>query len=198
LEEVIVSSGIANRTRAETAHLIGCFFNLLVLRMDHLSGEETFRQLLAHVREVALDAYAHQDVPFQWLLRELRVERAPGSRPFAQVFFELNNIPPKIELPGLEVRSLGVEQGTGDFDLALFIEEHPDRMVASLHYATALYLEATIDRLLAGYEDLLAEAVRDPDLPLHGIAVFPAEESPMPSHLFSGDLEPVLEAGEAP
>lgn len=191
-DEVVISSGVANRTRLETEHLIGCFFNLLALRVD-LSEDPTFRQLLAQVRETTLGAYAHQDLPFQKLLQELKVEGTPGIRPFHQVFFEFNHIPPQLELPALEVRSLEMDQGTGDFDLALFIAEHTDRMVVSLHYATALFLGSTIDRLLSGYERLLAQVARDPDLPLRSFAVSPAEEGAVLSSLFTGDLDSGLE-----
>jgi hypothetical protein len=191
-DEVVISSGVANRTRLETEHLIGCFFNLLALRVD-LSEDPTFRQLLAQVRETTLGAYAHQDLPFQKLLQDLKVEGAPGIRPFHQVFFEFNHIPPRLELPALEVRSLEMDQGTGDFDLALFIAEHTDRMVVSLHYATALFLGSTADRLLGGYERLLAQVARDPDLSLRGIAVSPAEEGTVLSSLFTGDLDSGLE-----
>jgi amino acid adenylation domain-containing protein len=197
LEDLVVSSGIANRTRSETERLIGCFFNLLALRID-LSGDPTFRQILSLVREVILGAYSHQDLPFQRLLQELKVERAPGLVPFAQVFFELNNVPPGLDLPGLQVRSLGVEQGAGNFDLAMFVEQHSDRVAVSLHYATALFLGPTIERLLAEYGHLLAQVVRDPEVPLSRLAVFAGDDGAALARLFTGDLDPGLGAEGAP
>jgi amino acid adenylation domain-containing protein len=188
LDEVIVAGGVANRNRPETEPLIGCFFNLLALRID-LAGDPSFRQLLARTREVTLAAYAHQDLPFQRLLQELKVERLPGVVPFSQVFFELNVVPPSLELPGLQARDLGARRESGNFDLAFFVEAQDDLIAVSAHYATGLFLGVTIERLLAGYERLLAGAAGDPDLPLARLAVFAEDDGEALAHLFTGDLE---------
>ena len=207
IEDVVVGSGIANRTRVETERSIGCFANLLALRTD-LSGDPTLRQLLARVRDTALAAHAHQDLPFQTLLAALQLERDPSYPPLSQVLFELHNTPPaSLSLAGLEVSAVAPDRGAGDFDLALFVEETAGRLVASLHYNVDLFLEATAGRLLGSYERLLAQAARDPDLALSRLAAPVRSEAPGAhglAALFTGDLEapaaetsPGLAAGEA-
>ena len=122
-EDVAVGSAIANRNRAETEGLIGFFVNMLVLRSD-LSGDPTFRALLQRVREVALGAYAHQDLPFEKLVEELQPERDLSRQPLFQVGFVLQNTPlPRLELPGLRIAPLEIDNGTSKFDLTLMLRE---------------------------------------------------------------------------
>jgi amino acid adenylation domain-containing protein len=197
IEDVVVGSGIANRTWVETERSIGCFANLLALRTD-LSGDPSLRQLLARVRDTALAAHAHQDLPFQKLLAALRLERDRSYSPLSQVLFELHNTPPaSLALGALQVSAIVLDRGAGDFDLALFVEEDGGRLVASLHYNLDLFCEATASRLLAGFELLLAQAARNPDVPLSRLSTPVTIEmsgSRQLTSLFTGDLEAQAEA----
>ncbi|HEX6288832.1 MAG TPA: amino acid adenylation domain-containing protein [Herpetosiphonaceae bacterium] len=169
--DILVGSPIANRTRAEIEGLIGFFVNTLVLRTD-LSGNPTFRELLKRVREAALGAYAHQDVPFERLVEELQPERNLSHNPIFQVMFSLENAPlPPLRLSGLTLEMLDVQTGTTKFDLTLFAipDAHGMRIVAE--YRTDLFDAATIERFLAHYHHLLAYVAEHPacsiaDLPL--------------------------------
>src|SRR5215469_1658783 len=162
-EDLIVGSPIANRNRREVENLIGFFANTLVMRTD-VSGNPTFRQLLARVREVALDAYAYQDLPFEKLVEELRLERSLSHNPLFQVMFALQNAPAeKIELPGLSLLLLPVSKGTSLFDLTLCIVESEQGLLMRLEYNTDLFDMSTISRLMERYQNLLETFIADPD-----------------------------------
>src|SRR5262249_1074505 len=108
-ENIVVGSGIANRNRRETENLIGFFVNMLVLR-NNFSGNPTFTELLAQVREVALSAYVHQDLPFDLLVDELQAERDLGNTPLFQVVFTLQNAPMSaLELPGVRLAPWAID-----------------------------------------------------------------------------------------
>ena len=154
-EDIVVGSPIAGRTRVETEGLIGFFVNTLVLRTD-LTGNPTFRTLLARVREVCLDAYAHQDVPFEKLVEELKPERTLSQSPLFQVMFVLQNAPrTTLALPGLTLTPLRVESGTAKFDLTVFVTATDAGLQTLAEYNTDLFDAATIDRLLGHFQTLL-------------------------------------------
>ena len=135
---MLVGSPIANRTRAETEGLIGFFVNTLVLRTD-LSGNPTFRELLRRVQEVALGAYAHQDLPFEKLVEELQPERNLSHTPLFQVMFVLQNAPTSaLELPGLTVSRVRVDKGTAKFDLTLTLVEGHERVEGDVWSTTPI------------------------------------------------------------
>jgi amino acid adenylation domain-containing protein len=173
-EDVVVGTPIAGRTHSELEGLIGLFVNTLVLRTD-LSGNPTFRELLARVREVTLGAYAHQDVPFDMLVKELQPERSLGHSPLFQVMFVFQNAPLlPTEFPGLELTFLPVETGTAKFDLtvALFPLDtlpHAERDVydrgfrVEYEYNTDLFDAATITRMMGHYQTLLEGIVSGPE-----------------------------------
>jgi aspartate racemase len=118
-DDILVGSPIAGRTRTETEALIGFFVNTLVLRTS-LHGNPSFRELLGRVREVALGAYAHQDLPFEKLVEELQPERRLNHSPLFQVMFALQSVPRySLELSGLSLQTLAVDNGTAKFDLTL-------------------------------------------------------------------------------
>jgi non-ribosomal peptide synthetase component F len=123
--DIVVGSPIANRTRTEMEGLVGFFVNTLVLR-THLEGNPTFPELLERVRETALSAYAHQDLPFELLVETLQPVRSLSHTPLFQVMFVLQNVPFKpLTLPGLEVTPLEIHNGTAQFDLTLYMREDP-------------------------------------------------------------------------
>jgi Non-ribosomal peptide synthetase modules and related proteins len=118
-EDIVVGSPIANRNRSETEALIGFFVNTLVLRVD-LSGNPPFEELLGRVRQVALAAYAHQEVPFERVVEALQPQRSLSHSPLFQVMFVLQNVPfEALELPGLSLSPLALESVTAKFDLTL-------------------------------------------------------------------------------
>jgi amino acid adenylation domain-containing protein len=174
--DVVVGSPIANRNRAETENLIGFFVNTLVLRTD-LSGDPSFGELLGRVREVALGAYAHQDVPFELLVEELQPERSLAHTPLFQVVFTLQNAPmPRADLEKLSVAGLAVERATAKFDLGLNISGSPGELQGALEYNTDLFDAATIRRMLSHFEILLANVVSNPDQRLSELQLLtPAE-----------------------
>ncbi|MBI1853019.1 MAG: amino acid adenylation domain-containing protein, partial [Planctomycetes bacterium] len=161
-DDVVVGSPIANRSRAETEGLIGFFVNTLVLRTD-LSGDPTFRDLVARVRENCLGAYAHQDVPFEKLVEAVEPVRDLARAPLFQILFDLQNAPmQKAELRGLRLVPLDVETHTAKFDLSLALHETEDGLTGGAEYATDLFDEPTIARLLDAFRRVLEAAVADP------------------------------------
>src|SRR5205814_7824189 len=170
-EDVVVGTPIANRNRSEIEGLIGFFANTLVLRTD-VSGNPTFRTLLTRVREMALGAYAHQDLPFEKLVEELRPERSLSHNPLFQVLFALQNTPGlDQEIPGLKLKAVGAKIGTAKCDLALFMAETSNGLLGRLEYNTDIFNEDTVNRLVSYFQMLIEAIVRNPesrvsDLPL--------------------------------
>jgi amino acid adenylation domain-containing protein len=171
-ENFLIGTSVANRIRRETEHLIGFFVNMLALRAD-LSDNPTFTELLARVREVVLGAFAHQDLPFDFLVKDLQLERDPSRMPLIQVFFVLQSaLPLKLELPGLEVAPLVIESGTTPFDITMSLIETPHGLVGTLDYNADIFEPATILKLLQHYAAILEAMVAYPewrvlDVPLH-------------------------------
>ena len=166
-EDVVVGSPVANRNRLELEGLIGFFINTLALRLD-LSGDPSFWELGRRVRAVALDAYSHQDVPFEKLVEELAPDRHLGRNPLFQAMLVLQKLPAPPALPGVEAELLDLDTGTAKFDLALLLVEQGGGgagiggVAGVMEYARDLFDEATVDRLLGHLRTLLAGAVRDP------------------------------------
>ncbi|HEX8088300.1 MAG TPA: amino acid adenylation domain-containing protein, partial [Blastocatellia bacterium] len=161
-EDVVVGTPIANRNHVEIEGLIGFFVNTLVLRAD-LSGNPTFLELLDQVKEAALGAYAHQDLPFEKLVEEIQPERAPGMFPLYQVMFALQNAPKeKMALPGLTLEWSANVSETANYDFGLFMSEKDQAIAGGFHYNTDLFDEATMARMAEHFEVLLQEIVKDP------------------------------------
>jgi amino acid adenylation domain-containing protein len=161
--DILIGTPIANRNRAETESLIGFFVNTLVLRV-RFSAEMTFRELMGQVRETALEAYAHQDLPFEKLVEELQPERTLSHSPLFQVMLDLQNAPMRdMELQGLRLTPLPFDSQMAKFDLTLTAGETDGRLSGLLEYNTDLFDAATIKRMMAHFERLLKAAVSDPD-----------------------------------
>jgi amino acid adenylation domain-containing protein len=161
-DEIILGTPIAGRNRAEIEGLIGFFVNTLALRID-LGGNPPFRQLAARVREVALGAYAGQDLPFDRLVEELGLGRDLGRQPLFQTMFVLQNFPRQsFELPALELHAFPVEGETAKLDLTLSMSTGSEGIAGTLSYSTDLFDAATAERLLGHFRMLLEAAVRDP------------------------------------
>jgi acyl carrier protein len=167
-DDFCIGTPIAGRNRAEIEGLIGFFVNSLVLRAD-LSGDPTFAELLARVREVCLGAYAHQDLPFEMLVKELRPQRQLSRSSLFQVMFILQNAPLKIPaVAGLSPSPLVElsDNGTSKLGLILTLMEGSEGLIAAIEYNTDLFESATIERLLGHYRILLEAVVADPGLKL--------------------------------
>ncbi|HYU36097.1 MAG TPA: amino acid adenylation domain-containing protein [Thermoanaerobaculia bacterium] len=157
---------VSFRDRPEVEGLIGMFVNTLVIR-SQVTPEASFRAHLAHVRERVLEAFGHQDVPFERLVEELQPERGPHDTPFFQLMFALFARPEAaLRAGGLELRPLGLENGTAQFELTLYMIESGDELAAEVGYRTELFDPETIDRMLGAYRTLLEAAVANPDVSL--------------------------------
>ncbi len=175
-EDLSVGAAIAGRNRTELEGLIGFFVNTLVLRTD-LSGNPTFRELLARVRRTTLEAYAHQDLPFEKLVEELRPERSLAHAPLFQAMFVLQNAPsPPLQLPGITVEPLAVGNATAKFDLTLSLGEQDGRLQGTLEYRTDLFGSATIGRLAAHFQTLLEGIVADAGQPIGALPMLSTAE----------------------
>jgi amino acid adenylation domain-containing protein len=161
-EDIVVGSAIANRNHSEIESLIGFFVNTLVLRTD-LKGNPSFSELLQRVRQVALDAYAHQDVPFEQLVEALQPERSLSHSPLFQVMFILQNAPMgKLELPSLTLTPLEIESVTAKFDLTLSMTETEQGLMGVLEYNSDLFDGDMIARIAGHFQTLLAAIVANP------------------------------------
>jgi amino acid adenylation domain-containing protein/non-ribosomal peptide synthase protein (TIGR01720 family) len=174
--DVVVGTSIAGRTQKETEPLIGMFFNMLALRGD-LSGNPSFRELLAQVRETALQAYAHQDLPFEHLIAGLGVERSLSYNPLFQVIFEMQNEPRELPgLPGLQVSWMEFEEAVAKVDLTLSMVEGPETVEDVVEYSTDLFDDATIGRMMGHYRTLLEDIVANPETRIGELRLLTAEE----------------------
>jgi hypothetical protein len=162
-EDILVGTDFANRDRSETAKLIGFFVNELVLRTD-LSGDPSFRELLRQVRRTAIEAFNHQELPFQWLVEELKPPRDPSRTPVYQVVFDLHNIPMTLEFQGVALGPMRLPLRPAKYDLTLFISESPRDLYALLEYNTDLYDRSTAQRFLNDYQSIVSLAAQDPDV----------------------------------
>ena len=163
-ENLAVGVPIAGRLRPEFEPMIGFFVNTLVMRGD-LSGEPTFRELLARVRETSLEAYDHQELPFEKLVEELNPERHLSRHPLFQVMFQLSEFAGgELTLPDLEVSPL---DGAGErvrFDLEMHLRMQPEGYLrGTVVYSTDLFDAATIERMVGHFQTLLNGIVADPD-----------------------------------
>jgi amino acid adenylation domain-containing protein len=175
-EDIAVGSPIGSRDRTELEGLIGLFLNTLVLR-THLAGNPTFTELLKRVREVALGAYAHQDLPFELLVEELQPQRNLSHTPLFQVMFVLQNAPMSaLELPGLTLSYLPVDSGAVKFDLTLDMVETVEGIVATFEYNTDLFQESTIKRMAGHLQTLLEAIVVNPQQRLSQLPLLTASE----------------------
>ncbi|HEV7586516.1 MAG TPA: amino acid adenylation domain-containing protein, partial [Longimicrobium sp.] len=175
--DVVVGTPIANRTRPELEPLIGFFDNTLALRTD-LSGDPGFGELLRRVREGTLEAYAHQDVPFEKLVDELKAERSLSHAPLFQVMLTLQNAPGGgLALGDADIAPRAADTGTSRFDLTLILADDGQGGLGGwAEYATALWDASTIRRLTRHLDALLRAAAADADAPVSTLPLLSAEE----------------------
>ena len=175
-EDIVVGSPIAGRSHAETESLIGFFVNTVAIRTD-LSGGASFRQLLARVREAAIEAYAHQDVPFEKLVEELDPARSLSYNPIFQVMFALQNASIEAgQLPGVELTREPIYLGASAFDLSCFAIEIDGGILLRAEYSSDLFDALTIERMLGHFQTLIEQAVAEPDRAIVGLPLLTAEQ----------------------
>ncbi|MFI9329509.1 MupA/Atu3671 family FMN-dependent luciferase-like monooxygenase [Kitasatospora sp. NPDC052868] len=164
-DEIVLGTPVANRDE-DCEDLVGFFVNTLALRLD-LSGEPDFERLLARVRATALDAFEHQRLPFEVLVQELNPPRDTSRNPLFQVMVEFENHALfELDLPGVQARPLDDVVDKAGFDLTLFLTNLPEGIRCHVEYATALFDQESVERLLGAFERLLAAAVADPARPV--------------------------------
>ncbi|MFJ1938893.1 non-ribosomal peptide synthase/polyketide synthase [Kitasatospora sp. NPDC088160] len=180
--DIPIGSPIAGRTDEGLDDLVGFFVNTLVLRTD-TSGDPSFAELLGRVRETALSAYAHQDVPFEHLVEALNPSRSLSHHPLFQTILAVQNAPMgRFSLPGLEVATYAVATGTAKFDLGVSLVERfgpdgsPDGIVGAAEYATDLFDRSTVEALVRRWTLLLEAVTADPDRSIGGIDLLDSDE----------------------
>src|ERR1700722_6215060 len=176
-EDIAVGTDVANRTHAELEGLIGFFVNQLVMRTN-LGGNPSVREMLGRVREVSLEAYGHQDLPFERLVEELNPARDLSRSPLFQTMIVLENAPMTgRSLGGLSVEPYIVAGETAKFDMTLTIEEEDaEGMSGSVEYSTELYEAKTIERMLGHWEQLLKQMVGGPEKRIGELELLGEEE----------------------
>jgi non-ribosomal peptide synthetase component F len=177
-EDLVVGTDVANRNRVETEGLLGFFVNQLPLRIQ-LAGDPTFVEILRRVRETALGAYDHQDLPFDQLVDALRTERNASASPIFQVKLNLRSERrPVVEFPGCTTWPLEIVQGTAQLDLIVNLVDTGQGLKGISEYSTDLLDAATVARLPAQLEGVLRAVIAQPETPLHELlaALGAAEE----------------------
>ena len=177
--DLVIGSPVAGRNSSETENIIGFFVNTLVMRLN-ATGDVTFREFLRQARDVAFDAYAHQEAPFQKLVQEISSERIRSHTALFQIMFALQTTPIELKLAGmLPAEPLGpseVHDGGAATDLALVIEERGEVLHAGFEYSTDLFMEETVDRMLRHLEALLQGIIADPDQRISRLPILPPSE----------------------
>ncbi|MEH2439354.1 non-ribosomal peptide synthetase [Nostoc sp.] len=175
-EDLCIGSPIANRTHSQTQSLIGFFVNTLVLR-NQIKPEQSFIEFLQQTRQTCLDAYSHQDIPFEFLVEKLQPERSMSHNPLFQVMLALeNNQSPDLSLPGLEIEWLDFNCPFAKFDLTLLVIESDNQLNCSWEYATDLFEKSTIERMAEQFEILLKGIVDKPQQLIKTLPLMTAAE----------------------
>ncbi|HEX2312418.1 MAG TPA: condensation domain-containing protein, partial [Thermomonospora sp.] len=192
--DVPIGSPIAGRTDEALDDLVGMFVNMLVFRTD-TSGDPSFRELVARVRETDLAAYAHQDVPFERLVEVLNPVRHLGRHPLFQVGLTFQNNPEaRLELPGFTAEPEPLHAGTARFDLLMILTETAAGLDGELEYALDLFDPATARDLIGRFERLLTALLADPDQPIGAVDVLEPSERAVILGEWAGGPGPVVAA----
>jgi amino acid adenylation domain-containing protein len=175
--DILVGSPVAARNLGDLEGLIGYFSNTLVMRTD-LAGDPPFREVLRRVRETALAAYEHQEMPFEKLVVELRPERDLSHTPLVQVAFILHSraLGQALEVPGLTLGAVEIDRGTAKFDLSLSMIDVDGNLFGSCEYNTDLFDEATIIRMQEQFRTLLEGIVENEDRRISILPLLPGGE----------------------
>ena len=175
-DDIVVGSPIANRREAQLEDLVGFFVNSLVMRV-RLNPQQSFQQLVAEVRKTALEAYQHQDVPFERLVEVLSPERSLNKTPIFQVVFALQNAPMgSQQLSGLEVERIAGDELLVRFDLELHVFEFENEIGFYWLYNKGLFDHARMEQMARHYVKLLDEIVAAPGTPVHALDMLSSDE----------------------
>ncbi|MBE8998684.1 amino acid adenylation domain-containing protein [Nostoc sp. LEGE 12447] len=175
-EDLCIGSPIANRIHSHTEGLIGFFVNTLILR-NQIKPEQSFIEFLQQTRQNCLDAYSHQDIPFEYLVEQLQPERSMSHNPLFQVMLALeNNESPDLSLPGLEIEWFPLSYPFAKFDLALMVIESNNQLYLTWEYATDLFEKGTIQRMAEQFEVLLKGIIDNPQQPINTLPLMTAPE----------------------
>lgn len=175
-DDIVIGTPIANRNFEQIENLIGFFVNTLALKIN-CKGNPSFKDLLKIVRRTTLDAYDHQDLPFEQLVESLQIKPSLSYNPIFQVMFILQNAGEvNFCLEGLEVRAINLEFRNSKFDLTLVTRETPDGLYLGFDYAKDLFDESTIARIAKHYELLLSEIIKNPNLTINQIPIITTVE----------------------
>ncbi len=174
-EDICVATAASSRAQRGSDAVVGCFMNTLVLRSD-LSGKPSFRGLLQQVKRTTLQAFEHQDVPFDRVVEALQPERDAGRNPLFQAMLVLHNARvPELRVAGLDLQPLDVESGTAATELMLLLDDG-ERISGTLEYNADRFDVATMDWMIAHLRNLLEAAVADPEQPLSRLPLYSGPE----------------------
>ncbi len=174
-DNIVVGAPIANREHNQTENLIGFFVNTLALRTD-LSNSPTFLELLQQVRTTCLEAYQHQDYPFEQLVEIINPSRDTSRHPIFQVMINMVESPLDLDWEGIEVEKIPLQIETSKFDLTLYIQKKKNNFCLTLKYSTALFQPSTIERMASHLRVLLEESISSPHLPITSLNILTEKE----------------------
>ena len=173
-DDIPIGTPVSNRNR-QTESLIGFFVNTMVLRTP-IEGNASFQDLLGRLRQIALDAYSHQDIPFEKVVEALQPERSPSYTPLFQVMFTLEKAPTYGNFPGLTIAPIEWENKTAKFDLTLSIVEEEEGLSGNWEYNRDLFDSETIARMNLCWQTLLAGIVSNPEMSVEQLPLAPPDE----------------------
>ncbi|MEK4058482.1 MULTISPECIES: non-ribosomal peptide synthetase [unclassified Paenibacillus] len=175
-ENLLIGTPVANRNHSETANLIGCFVNSLVIR-SQLSAASTFRELVREIKHTCLNAFSNQEVPFEKVLQELHVSRSAGVSPLFQAVFTLQNTPKQnLELPGLTLEYMNLHNDTAKYNLVLSVEEEGSVLQGTLEYRIGLFDPEDMERMADHLLNMMKSAVESPDIPISRLSIMSGAE----------------------
>jgi amino acid adenylation domain-containing protein len=191
-----IGSPVAGRPHRELEGVVGSFVNMLTVRA-RLAGDPSFREVLTRCRDTVLDALTHQDVPFDQIVTDLKIERDPSRSPLFQVTFALDNTAEALNPGGAEasapagltVDGFSMETAVTQFDLALYATQGPAGLSFGCTYRSDLFDGAVIEQLAARLRVLLTAATRDPDLRLSELPIMTEAEQQLVLHQWPGDRD---------
>ncbi|MBK8551800.1 MAG: amino acid adenylation domain-containing protein [Ignavibacteria bacterium] len=175
--DISVGTSITNRPQQEIENLIGFFVNTLALRSE-VSNDITFKEFIQQVKQTTLDAYSHQEVPFEKVVDAVVKDRDPGRSPLFQVMLVLHNTPevPQLQLGGVRMSTEAFENNVSKFEITFFVNETPNGLMVSVQYRSDLYSERMISRMTEHFKELLRSVIKDPDQKIGLLPMLSKEE----------------------